>query len=101
MLMLSVSTAVAELDAKTALVIAPGFELVSVHCTVCHSARLIIQNRADRAGWQAMIIWMQEKQGLWPLGDQETVILDYLATNYGAKTAGRRRPLAPELLPPE
>ncbi len=86
-------------DAKTGLVMAPGFELVSTQCVVCHSARLITQNRADREGWLAMIRWMQETQGLWPLGEQESVVLDYLAANYGPQPTGRRRPLPPSLLP--
>ena len=90
----------AETDTKTGLVLAPGFEVVSVQCTVCHSAKLITQNRADRDGWLAMIRWMQESQGLWPLGENEAPIVDYLAVNYGPAAAGRRRPLAPELLPP-
>jgi hypothetical protein len=88
------------LDSKTGLVVAPGFELVSTQCTVCHSPRLIIQNRADRDGWRSMIRWMQESQGLWPLGDQEALVLDYLATHYGSKSSGRRAPLPPSLLPP-
>jgi len=92
--------AVAETDGKTGLALAPGFEVVSVQCTVCHSARLITQSRADRDGWLAMIRWMQDTQGLWPLGHQEDTVLDYLATNYGAKPGGRRRPLAVGLMPP-
>jgi hypothetical protein len=91
--------AAAENDARTGLALAPGFEVVSVQCTVCHSARLITQSQADREGWLAMIRWMQESQGLWPLGDQEDKVLDYLAANYGAKPAGRRRPLPPSLMP--
>ena len=90
----------AEIDPGTGLVIAPGFKLVSVHCTVCHSAMLVAQNRADRQGWLQMIRWMQESQGLWPLGDNEQVILDYLAEHYGPQRSGRRRPLAVDLLPP-
>ncbi|MEQ8261957.1 hypothetical protein [Pseudohaliea sp.] len=82
------------------LVVAPGAALVSRHCTVCHGARLVIQNRADRAGWQTMIRWMQETQGLWPLGDDEEPILDYLAAHYGPTPQGRRAPLPPALLPP-
>ena len=89
-----------DIDAKTGLIMAPGFELVSTQCVVCHSPRLITQNRADRAGWRAMIRWMQETQGLWPLGEQEGLVLDYLATNYGPQPTGRRRPLPPSLLPP-
>ena len=92
--------AAAETDARTGLVIGPGFELVSVQCTACHSARLITQSQADRDGWLAMIRWMQETQGLWPLGEAEDRVLDYLAANYGVKSAGRRRPLPQSLLPP-
>jgi hypothetical protein len=87
-------------DEKTGLVLAPGFELVSVHCTVCHSARLVTQNRSDRKGWEAMIRWMQDTQGLWPLGESEDLILDYLAANYGPLQVGRRQPLSGNLLPP-
>ena len=100
LLALAVPTSAAEVDAKTGLVKAPGFEVVSTQCTVCHSGRLISQNRADRAGWLAMIRWMQETQGLWPLAENESLVLDYLAGNYGPLSVGRRRPLPPELLPP-
>ena len=101
LLLMVISSAVgaSDLDNKTGLIIAPGFEIVSVQCTVCHSARLISQNRADHNGWLAMIRWMQDTQGLWPLGDQEQVVLDYLSDNYGPTATGRRRPLAAEFLP--
>ena len=88
------------IDPKTGLVIAPGFEVVSVQCTVCHSALLVTQNRASREGWLSMIRWMQETQGLWPLGEQEAVVLDYLAKHYGPQRLGRRPPLPAHLLPP-
>ena len=90
----------AEKDVKTGLVLAPGLEVVSTQCTVCHSARLISQNRADREGWLAMIRWMQKTQGLWPLGDNEDLVLDYLAANYGPVAKGRRARLRDEFLPP-
>jgi hypothetical protein len=93
-------TVAADLDPKTGLVLAPGFAVVSAQCTVCHSAKLISQNRANREGWLAMIRWMQETQGLWPLGENEVPVLDYLAANYGPLSVGRRRPLPPGLLPP-
>ena len=99
--LLSPAVPAVELDGKTGLVIAPGFEVVSVQCTVCHSARLITQNRADREGWAAMIRWMQETQGLWPLGEQEALVLEYLNAHYGPLRVGRRRSLPPELLPPD
>jgi hypothetical protein len=70
----------ADLDPKTGLVLAPGIEVVSAQCTVCHSAKLISQNRA--------------------MGENEGPVLDYLAANYGPLSVGRRRPLPPGLLPP-
>lgn len=82
------------IDQETGLVLAPGFEQVKKTCTACHSAMLITQNKAERDGWLEMIRWMQAKQGLWELpADEEKVILDYLATNYGPTRAYRRAPL--------
>ncbi|MCC5937918.1 MAG: hypothetical protein JJU34_11615 [Lunatimonas sp.] len=66
----------------TGLLDGEGLHLVIAHCTACHSAQLITQNRADKAGWKKMIRWMQETQNLWELGTQEEIILDYLATYY-------------------
>lgn len=90
-----------ENDAKTSLIVAPHYELVGQHCLVCHSSKLITQNRADRQGWLSMIRWMQEKQGLWPLGSHEAKILDYLTENYGPSRAYRRKPLDSYLMPVE
>lgn len=88
-----------ELDPESRLVIAPGFETVKTQCTVCHSSKLIIQNRADRNGWLQMIRWMQRSQGLWPLGPNEAVILDYLEANYAPTSSGRRPPLRADQMP--
>ncbi len=79
---------------------APGVEVVRRHCTICHSAALVTQSRATREGWAEIIRWMQETQGLWPLGPDESAILDYLAANYPPEANGRRAPLARSLLPP-
>ncbi len=84
------STEPDSLDAQTGMVIASGFELVRANCTICHSADLVTQNRASREGWEQMIRWMQEKQGLWDLGEQEGPILDYLSTHYAPEAVGRR-----------
>ncbi len=83
----------ADIDPVSGLVIASGFDEVKAQCTACHSGRLVAQNRADRAGWLQMIRWMQDTQNLWPLGEAEPVILDYLAANYGPLPRGRRAPL--------
>jgi len=65
------------------------WELTKITCTPCHSAMLVTQNRASREGWEHMIRWMQETQGLWDLGENEPLILDYLAKNYGVSSDGK------------
>ncbi|MBV6653154.1 MAG: hypothetical protein KI786_05330 [Mameliella sp.] len=75
---------------ETGFIAAEGWETVRATCTACHSAKLVTQNKATREGWEAMIRWMQETQGLWDLGDQEQTILDYLAAHYAPKESGRR-----------
>ena len=82
------------IDHETGLVIAPGFNLVKTNCLGCHSAKLITQNKASRATWKATILWMQETQNLWNLGENEPKILDYLAKHYAPGRVGRRMPLA-------
>lgn len=86
-------------DPETGLAKEPGIDAVKANCTACHSAMLITQSRATREGWLAMIRWMQETQRLWPLGEQEDAILDYLAKNYGPSFRGRRPPLPASLMP--
>ena len=74
----------------TGLVYTDDFELIRGTCTSCHSAQIIIQNRATKEGWTEMIKWMQETQGLWDLGSNEEIIVDYLAEHYSPKDVGRR-----------
>jgi uncharacterized protein with NAD-binding domain and iron-sulfur cluster len=74
----------------TGLVYTEDFDLIRGTCTSCHSAKLIIQNRATREGWIEMIRWMQKTQGLWELGSNEDIIVDYLAEYYAPKDLGRR-----------
>lgn len=81
------------LDLVTGLVKADGMNLVIGHCTGCHSADLITQNRATREGWIKVIRWMQETQNLWDLGDSEEAIVTYLAKHYAPEHTGRRLPL--------
>lgn len=83
-------TVVDGIHVETGLAFADGFPLVLGNCISCHSAKLITQNRATREGWQEMIHWMQQSQGLGDLGKLEEPILDYLATHYAPKEAGRR-----------
>jgi len=81
-------------DMETGLLAGEGFEIVKGTCTACHSSAIILQSGFTREGWHEKIVWMQETQGLWNLGENESVILDYLAANYGIKESqGRRKPL--------
>lgn len=73
----------------------PNMELVEENCTACHSAKLVLQNRMTRDGWQNTIRWMQKTQGLWEFDpEDEKKILDYLATYLNPETTE-----APEKLP--
>ena len=90
-LLLAGPGALAETDPASGLTIAPGWELTYANCAPCHSTRLVTQNRLSRAGWLSTIRWMQEKHNLWPLGDHEEVILDYLEANYSARGSTRER----------
>lgn len=93
---MQVDTAVVKgdsIDQATGLVIDDALPVVVGHCTACHSAQLITQNRATREGWKGMIVWMQETQNLWDLGENEEVILDYLSEHYAPEQVGRRKNL--------
>ncbi len=79
------------LDKATGLVVSQGLDLVTAHCTGCHSSKLITQFHTDRKGWLEKIRWMQQKQKLWDLGEAEPKILDYLAKNYPATEKVNRR----------
>ncbi len=81
-------------EARRALPEGVTKELVVANCVHCHSYKLVTQNSATREGWQSMIIWMQETQGLWPLGNAEDQILDYLSEHFAPKNTGRRAPLS-------
>ena len=78
-------------DSTTGLIVAEGLDLVTAHCTGCHSAKLITQFHTDKKGWLEKIRWMQQKQKLWDLGEAEPVILDYLAKNYPPTNKINRR----------
>ena len=78
-------------DDATGFIIDSGFEEVRANCMGCHSPLLVTQNRATREGWLSTIRWMQETQNFWDLGDNETIILDYLARNYSPPEGIGRR----------
>ena len=81
-------------DVATGFVVDEGFEMVKANCTGCHSSAIVLQNKFTREGWKSKIVWMQETQGLWDLGGNEAIILDYLAKHHApAPPTGRRIPL--------
>ena len=86
-----------EKDPTTGLIKAKDWELVSVNCMACHSTKGFTQVRQDRKNWEKTIRTMQQKNGLWPLGEMEPKVLDYLENNYGLPKQARnpkiRRPL--------
>ncbi len=70
------------LDPLTGLVMAQGWELVRTHCFACHSMKTITQSGKDRSNWAKTLQTMQRAEGLYPLGEVEAEILDYLDKNY-------------------
>jgi mono/diheme cytochrome c family protein len=75
-----------ELPPETAtLKKAPGADLVTAQCVICHSVEYIAtQPLLPRTYWQGAVTKMQQKFGA-PIaaGDVEAIV-DYLAKNYGA-----------------
>ena len=82
-----------QFDEATGFIVDKGITETIQNCTPCHSAKMVTQNRMTRDGWEASIRWMQKTQNLWPLGDNEPIILDYLAKNYAPTNKGRRENL--------
>lgn len=63
---------------------APGSELASSSCLLCHSADyIIIQPRLKREAWQAIVVKMREKFAAPLPKDKDDAIIDYLTANYG------------------
>lgn len=69
-------------DPLTGLVMAQGWELVRTHCFACHSLKIVTQAGKDRSNWAKTLQKMQQSEGLYPLGEVESDILDYLEKNY-------------------
>lgn len=86
-------TEIGSIHEPTGFIIDDGMQTVITNCTSCHSAALVTQNRMSKEGWMATIRWMQETQNLWDLGDNEAIIVDYLAKHYAPEAHGRRKSL--------
>ena len=62
---------------------APGVETTYYACSACHSERIVAQQGLSRQGWEEMLVWMVEEQGMFELEEAErNEVLDYLATHY-------------------
>jgi sulfite dehydrogenase (cytochrome) subunit B len=66
---------------------APGAELATAQCLLCHSADYIsTQPRLSRAGWNAAVVKMKEKYGAPIPTNTIPALVDYLTKNYGVGT---------------
>lgn len=65
------------------LKVAEGVEETYYNCVACHSERIIAQQGLTRDGWDELLVWMVEEQGMHEIEDPErSKILDYLAAHY-------------------
>ena len=65
------------------MVEAAGVEETFYACTACHSQMIVVQQGKTRDGWDELLDWMIEEQGMSELDlDERTAILNYLAEHY-------------------
>ena len=58
-----------------------GRDIVFYHCAICHSTRLVLQQRLSREVWDETLDWMVEEQGMNELErGARKMVLDYLST---------------------
>jgi len=73
--------------------VAPGVEDTYYACTACHSEMIVAQQGLSRGGWDELLDWMVEEQGMSELDSEERrVILDYLAAHYNQDRPNFPRP---------
>lgn len=62
-----------------------GYETVAAYCGACHSLQIVMAQRQTREGWDYLLAWMAQTQGMAPPEPQtRDEILDYLAREFGA-----------------
>lgn len=70
----------------------PGREETFRACIACHGTAVIQRSRLTREGWDELMDWMAEKQGMPPLeGEERRVVVDYLARAFPPGTQQQRR----------
>ena len=61
-----------------------GVEIVSGLCGACHSLAIVMQQRQSKEGWNYLLDWMVEKQGMAPIADEmHDDIITYLSREFG------------------
>lgn len=64
---------------------AATFELVDAYCSACHSLSIVMQQHATQQRWVELLVWMEKKQGMFPLPkDEKAAILEYLSEHFSA-----------------
>ena len=60
-----------------------GRAITGQRCNVCHSLAIVKQQRLDRDGWDEVLEWMVEEQGMPELNEQEyKAVMDYLLAHF-------------------
>jgi cytochrome c2 len=63
----------------------PGQAETGMLCNSCHSLAIVKQQQLSRETWDKLLVWMVEEQGMAEQPpERRTLILDYLATHFGA-----------------
>lgn len=61
-----------------------GAEATHAYCTACHSERIVVQQGLTREGWEEVLEYMVEEQGMTPIEEPDRDrVLGYLSTHYG------------------
>ena len=70
------------------LVSGPGAEETYNNCTACHSERIVAQQGLTKSGWEELLEWMVEEQGMAEIEEPDySLIINYLAENYNTDRA--------------
>ena len=65
-----------------------------LHCTRCHSEKLVDQQHLTRADWDKTLLWMEDKHKLtFPSQVIRENILNYLEKNHGPLTKKNPSPM--------
>lgn len=60
-----------------------GVDLIYAYCTACHSEMIVAQQGQTREGWEKLLVWMVDEQGMAEIDEPDrTEVLDYLEAHY-------------------